>query len=187
MSRLPGRLDWKSAAWAALVVVLLSIVALALQREMRSAAPVASAVPMTERGVQHAPLSAADEAYAAALWAIHAQVKQDAVRMTFAGLSYQMKDIKASDLRARTEPLTASFRQAQQRVHALHPPPELQSAQDRYLNALQRYEEASKLMAKFSSDANNAHLLKAQELSQLASEDLLRVGDVLWPGEHKPN
>lgn len=174
---------------SALVVLLLALAGVGLRRELRTtpAADAAGATPMTERGVEHVPLSPADEAYAASLWTVHSQVKQDAVRMTFAGLSYQMKDIQAADLRERTAPLVQSFQHAQDRLSQLAPPPSLQPLHDRYLAALKRYEEAAKLMTQFARDADNKHLIKAQALSQSASEDLLRVGDVLWPGEHKPN
>lgn len=187
-SWLLGRFERRTIVLGGVALALAALVLVAMQRELRSV-PQASApaIAMTERGVDHAPLSAADEAYAAALWAIHSQVKQDAVRMTFAGLSYQMKDIKAADLRERVQPLTASFQSAQQRIAALQPSPTVQAAHTRYLQAVKRYEDASKLMTQFAADSNTEHLVKAQELSQLASEDLLRVSDVLWPGEHKPN
>lgn len=187
-SWLLGRFDRRTIVLGAIVLALLGVAMLGMQRELRSAVgSAAQAIPMTERGAQHAPLSAADESYAAALWSIHAQVKQDAVRMTFAGLSYQMKDIKAADLRARVQPLAASFQAAQQRIAGLQPSPSVRDAHERYLHAVKRYEDAAKLMTQFAADSNNEHLVKAQELSQLASEDLLRVSDMLWPGEHKPN
>ncbi|MCW5621358.1 MAG: hypothetical protein KIS79_09665 [Burkholderiales bacterium] len=187
-ARLPVRVDWKIGALAAIVVLLLALVALGVQREMRMPATArTTALPMTERGVERPALSAAEEAYAASLWTVHSQAKQDAVRMTSAGLAYQMKDIDTTELRARADTLVTGFRQAQQRMGDLTPPPALQPIHQRYLNALGRYEQAAQLMLRFTSDSNNAHLLKAQELSQLSSEDLLRVSDVLWPGEHKPN
>jgi hypothetical protein len=40
------------------------------------------------------PLTAAEEAYAAALWPIHSDVKLSAVHMTFAGLSYHPSQLK---------------------------------------------------------------------------------------------
>lgn len=187
-ARLPVRIDWKIGALAAIIVLLLALVAVGMQRELRMPATARSpALPMTERGVEHAALSAADEAYAASLWTIHSQAKQDAVRMTSAGLSYQMKDIDTAELRTRVASLVTGFAQAQQRMGELVPPSGLQPVHQRYLDALGRYEQAAQLMLRFTSDSNNEHLLKAQELSQLSSEDLLRVSDVLWPGEHKPN
>lgn len=187
-ARLPVRVDWKIGALAAVIVLLLALVAVGVQRELRMPATAQTpALPMTERGVERAALSAAEEAYAASLWTVHSQAKQDAVRMTSAGLSYHMKDIDITELGARAATLVTGFHQAQQRMGELTPPPALQPVHQRYLDALGRYEQAARLIQRFTSDSNNEHLLKAQELSQLSSEDLLRVSDVLWPGEHKPN
>jgi len=66
-------------------------------------------------------------------------------------------------------------------------PPSLQSQHQTYLNALKQYQSASEEMAKVAGDGKDEHLVKAQKLSFAAAEDLLRVGDVLWPAEFKPN
>jgi hypothetical protein len=42
-------------------------------------------------------------------------------------------------------------------------------------------------MVKVAKDGKVEHLIVAQSMSQRAAEDLLKVGDVLWPSEHKPN
>jgi hypothetical protein len=42
-------------------------------------------------------------------------------------------------------------------------------------------------MVKLETDSKIEHLVTAQKMSYVASEDLLKVEDVLWPGEHKPN
>ena len=42
-------------------------------------------------------------------------------------------------------------------------------------------------MIKVAQDRNDAHLLKAQQMSEQASGILLEVGERLWPGEIKPN
>jgi len=42
-------------------------------------------------------------------------------------------------------------------------------------------------MVKVARDGKDEHLVHAQKLSYAAAEDLLRVGDLLWPGEFKPN
>jgi hypothetical protein len=59
--------------------------------------------------------------------------------------------------------------------------------QDQYLAALALFETASAEMIKVSEDGKIDHLMEALVMSQRAAEDLLKVGDVLWPGEHKPN
>ena len=185
-----GRFDLRRITAAAFVTALLLVIAFAVQREMRSKPQTAGAVPLTERSVERPAMTAAEEAYAAALWAIHSQVKLDSVRMTFTGLSYKMGDIKSAELAARVAPLSASFRSAREHARAMTPPPSLHAVHERYLAALQRYEQAAATMiqaADESAAARDQNLLRAQQLSQQASEDLLRVSDVLWPGEHKPN
>jgi hypothetical protein len=42
-------------------------------------------------------------------------------------------------------------------------------------------------MLKVAEDGNDRHMVDAQAMSERASEYLLKAGDVLWPGEHKPN
>jgi hypothetical protein len=191
--QVPGdttRFDLRRIGLAAVVSVLLLVIAFAVQREMRAKPQLPAALPMTERAVDRPAMTAPEEAYAAALWAVHSEVKLHAVRMTFTGLSYKMGDIKTAELAARVAPLSASFRAARERARTIAPPPSLQPVHERYLAALQRYEQAAATMTQAASDpaaARDQRLLKAQGLSQQASEDLLRVSDVLWPGEHKPN
>jgi len=58
---------------------------------------------------------------------------------------------------------------------------------ERYVEALALYVKASAEMLKVAQDSSDRHLVEAQMMSKLASEELLKAGDVLWPGEHKPN
>ena len=93
------RFGLKQLAIGALLVVLGAVSAFALMRETRTLrqerAPVAAAPQVPERP----PLTAGEEAYAQALWDVHAGVRTEAVRMTFAGLSYKMGDIKRADVK----------------------------------------------------------------------------------------
>ncbi len=66
-------------------------------------------------------------------------------------------------------------------------PPSLSAVHDKYLAAIQLYKSASAEMLKTAQDRDDEHLLVAQGMSQHAAEEMLRVGDVLWPGEYKPN
>jgi hypothetical protein len=66
-------------------------------------------------------------------------------------------------------------------------PNSMQRVQDQYLGALALFETASAEMTKVGDDGKVDHLIEAQAISQRAAEDLLKVGDILWPGEHKPN
>ena len=63
----------------------------------------------------------------------------------------------------------------------------MREVHERYLAALASYETASEEMVKTARDGRDEHLIQAQGMSFRASEDTLRVGDVLWPGEYKPH
>ena len=53
----------------------------------------------------HRALTAEEEAYAAALWPLHSEVKLAAVRMTFAGIAYRTEDHDPEQLAAKVRPL----------------------------------------------------------------------------------
>jgi hypothetical protein len=181
------RFGLKQLAIGALLVVLGAVSAFALMRETRTLrqapAPVAAAVQVPERP----PLTAGEEAYAQALWDVHSGVRTEAVRMTFAGLSYKMGDIKRADIKTRIGPLTGRFSQALSRVEALKPPASLEAAHASYLDALRLYRDSSAEMVKVAADGSDQHLMRAQEMAEKASNKLMEVGEVLWPGEYKPN
>ena len=164
----------------------MAVVAYALQREFARplagnvAAPAASAVPARA-------LSADEEAYAAALWPIHKDVKLAALGMTFAGIAYKTDSQDRATLAAKVEPLTREFRTSIAEARALEVPPSMREVHERYLGALASYETASEEMVKTARDGKDEHLIQAQDMSFRASEDTLRVGDVLWPGEYKPH
>lgn len=193
-AQLPRRMGWKVFAVAGLVVALAAFAAYALQRELRAKpGPAPSAAAAFTAGLamgeHHAarPLSAEEEAYAAALWPIHSQVKFSAVRMTFAGLNYKMERTDAGKLKATVQPLTRSFIDAGRRARAIQPPPSLEDAHRSYLEAIEHYTAASKMMIRIADDGREEHLIAAHERSEQASHELLKLSDVLWPGEYKPN
>jgi hypothetical protein len=192
-AQLPRRMGWKVFAVAALVLALGAFAAYALQRELRTKPETPSAGAAFTGGLamgeQHAvrALSAEEEAYAAALWPIHSQVKLSAVRMTFAGLNYKIDQNDAAKLRATVQPLTRTFSDAAQRARRIQPPPSLKDAHRSYLEAIEHYTAASKIMIKVAEDGREEHLIAAHERSEQASHELLKLSDVLWPGEYKPN
>jgi hypothetical protein len=107
--------------------------------------------------------------------------------MTFAGLSYKIGDADRASVSTKVTPLTAVFRQAEAQLLGLDAPASMQAMRSRYASALQLYSKASVEMVKVAQDGNDAHLLRAQEMSEQASGILLEVGEQLWPGEIKPN
>jgi hypothetical protein len=107
--------------------------------------------------------------------------------MTFAGLSYKMGDIDKAAVKSKVAPLTKTFEEAETKLQSLSAPTSLQKQRDQYAEALRLYKNASTEMIKVAHDGKDEHLIKAQAMSYNASENLLRVGDVLWPGENRPN
>lgn len=192
MPRNSPRFRFKQIAIGFLLVCLGAVATLAMVREgRRVSAPIVSAQAAAGgayAGHQERPaLSAEEESYAAALWPIHERIKTSAVQMTFTGMSYKMKDIDQMAIKQRVAPLTKVFREARSQASQLKVPASLQKQHELYLGALKLYEDASVEMAKIARDGDEKHLVDAQKMSYAASEDSLRVGDVLWPGEYKPN
>ena len=190
-SRGSPRFGLKQIATGILLVGLGAVAAVAMVREgVRATAPVPNAATVGGAYAGHPQrpaLSPEEENYAAALWPIHQQIKTTAVQMTFAGLSYKLGDIDRSGVKERVAPLTKVFRDARAQASHLKAPASLEKQHAQYLGALKLYEDASVEMVKVARDGRDEHLVEAQKMSYAASEDSLRVGDALWPGEYKPN
>jgi hypothetical protein len=168
------------------VLALLGVVGYALQRELtrqQATTPVATAV--INEPVR--ALTGEEQDYAAALWPIHSEVKLSAVAMSFAGIAYKLGEQNGPTLEARVQPLADSFGAAMMRARALRVPPSMVPLHERYLAALAQYENAAAEMVSATRDGKDAHLLAGQQMSLRATEDILRIGDVLWPGEYKPH
>ena len=171
----------------ALVVGLIALMAVAAFRETAKPKPQQVAANAEVNPVERPAVTAEEEAYAHALWPIHAQVKQDAVKMTFAGLAYKMGDIKRAAVKKRVAPLTLMFDSAGAALNKLQPPASMRVLHGEYIEAIKLYRDASVTMIKVAVDGRDAHLLEAQAMSEKASGLTLKVGDTLWPGEYKPN
>jgi hypothetical protein len=170
----------------ALVLALLGVVGYAVQRELTKrhvSEPVAATV--TSRPIR--ALTGEEQDYAAALWPIHSEVKLSAVAMSFAGIAYKLGEQNGPTLEARVQPLADSFRTALVRARALRVPPSMAPMHERYLAALGQYERAAAEMVSATRNGTDGHLLTGQQISLRATEDILRIGDVLWPGEYKPH
>jgi hypothetical protein len=171
----------------ALVVGLIALMAVATFRETAKPKPQQIATNSETHRSERPAVTGEEEAYARALWPIHAQVKQDAVKMTFAGLAYKMGDIKQQEVKKRVAPLTPAFDAAAAAFEKLQPPASMLTLHREYLQAIRLYRDASLTMVRFAADGRNAHLLEAQAMSEKASGLTLKVGETLWPGEFKPN
>jgi hypothetical protein len=165
---------------------LLGVLALAAIRE-------ASAPPANARAAGPAlapprpPLTRAEEEYALALWPIHNEIKASALKMTLGGLAYKLGEIDRAGLKAKIDGSAATYRKAAVEIAALTPPESLAKAHAMYTDAVRLYQRSATEMAQVISDGREEHLVAAQPLSMEASETLLKVGDILWPSEYKPN
>ena len=181
----PPSFTVRRAMLATLVVTLIAFVIFAAVREWRAASTpeVAVAPAVAERPA----LTADEERYARDLWTIHEQVRTNVPRLSFAGLAYKMDEIGKGDIATRIAPVAAVLTSARAAMQPLTPPRSLAAAHRDYLGAIDAYQQVMIEMGAFSRDGDEQHLLRAQELSERASGTLLRVSEVLWPGEHKPN
>ena len=173
--------------WVGLAL-LASFAGYAGLREMRKVPADVQPASAAHAFADHRPAqSAEEERFSQALWGIHSDVRTAAVRMTFAGLAYKMGDGDRTSVNAKVAPLIAVFRQAEVDLRSLAVPASMKETHKRYASALLMYGNASREMIKVADDGKDAHLLKAQEMSERASGILLEVGEQLWPGEIKPN
>jgi hypothetical protein len=176
----------KVMLFAALLLSLAGILAFAVVREATTA-PVGSRTSRPALDPPRPPLTAAEEKYALDLWPIHNEVKASALRMTFGGMAYKLGELDRAGLRARIGASQATYRRAATRVAALAPPASLARVHQMYVDAVRLYERSAAEMVRVADDGRDEHLIAAHPMSMEAGENLLKVGDVLWPNEYKPN
>ncbi len=177
----------KGFGFGALVLGLIALMAVAAFRESAQTKPQEVAANTEVDSAERPAVTAEEEAYARALWPIHAQVKQNAVKMTFAGLAYKLGDIKRMGVKERVAPLTPMFEAALTQANKLKPPVSMQGLHQEYVDAIHLYRDSSVTMIKVAADGRDVHLIQAQEMSAKAADLTLKVGEMLWPGEYKPN
>ena len=168
------------------VLALAGFAVYAAVREWRLTTSAEIAAPTTAVAERPA-LTADEERYAHDLWSIHQQVRTVVPRLSFAGLAYKMGDIGKGDIPARIAPVGAMLAAARTSMQSLVPPASLREPHREYLEAIDTYQQAFTEMGGIARDGNEEHLIRAQALSERASGALLKVSEVLWPGEHKPN
>lgn len=181
---------------AAALIGLGGVAALALQRHFTAAPQVGAGQASPPAGTAYAPFTLRqqrpaftpeEEAYAAALWPIHSEVKDQAVKLTFAGLAFKLKEADAATFKQKLQPLQTAFDEIGGRVEGLHAPASMAQLQENYAAAMALYRQAVAEMLKAADDGADQHLLSAQEKTSAAGQLLLKVGNTLWPTEYKPN
>lgn len=177
----------KAIATGLVVAGLVGVVVVAAMRELSP--PKQKQVAANPAfGLSNRPaLTAAEDAYSQALWPIHGEVKQNAVKMLFAGLAYKAGDLKAETFREKVQLLVRAFDKLLSEASNLKVPDSLKELHAQYLEAIRLYRDSSRSMVKAVSDRREQDLLVAQEMSAKAATLILKVGEELWPGEYKPN
>jgi hypothetical protein len=181
-----GAPNRRSILLAGIVVILAGIFVFAWQHELRPRPSPQAAREMSPRPEPRA-LTAEEESYAASLWEIHREVTPSAVAMSFAGIVYETEAHDARQLEQKLEPIANFFGDAERRVRGLAVPASLSKVHAQYLEAMLLYRKASAEMLAFTKDGGRQHLIDAHGMGIAASEDLLRAGEVLWPGQYKPH
>ena len=175
---------------ASVVAALVATAGGAWLHEMRPLSvmqPAAQTVSTRAEKPQPPPLTADEERFATALWAVHREATRSAVALSFAGITYQTEDRDTRAFARKIEPLSKFFHDAEMQVRTMSAPPSLSETQGRYVNAMALYANAAAEMLKFTEDGDRQRLDVAHGMDVRASEDVLRVGEVLWPGQYKPH
>jgi hypothetical protein len=136
------------------------------------------------------PLTAEEEAFAHAAVAAPSRGGQSVGRAadTSAGIiMFAADDHDANRLAAKLTPLRQVFRDTRETVAAMSAPPSMQPVRDRYVGMLSLYEQSATEMLEVARDGNEGHLIDAQHKSERAAEELAETGEIISPGEHKPN
>ena len=169
------------------LVVVAAAAAVAWRYELRPTTTQQAVAATPPQRPEPRALSPEEESYAAALWEIHRQVTPSAVAMSFAGIAYETDNHDARLLEQKIERVAKFFSEAEPQVRSLTVPPSLSKVHGQYLEALVLYRKASDEMLAFTKDGERQHLVDAQGMGVTASEDILRAGEVLWPGQYKPH
>ena len=172
------------------VVALAAITGAAWLHEARPGSavqPPAQTVSTRAEKPQPPALTADEERFATALWAVHREATRLAVAMSFAGITYQTEDRDARALARKIEPLAKFFHDAEMQVRVMSTPPSLSRTQGQYVDAMALFANAATEILKFTEDGDSQRLGDAYRMDVRASEDMLRVGEVLWPGQYKPH
>jgi hypothetical protein len=180
----------RSLLLAGVVLALAATVGIAWLHETGPqlvAQPAAQTVSTRAEKPRLPALTAGEERFATALWAVHREATRSAVAMSFAGIAYQTENRDAHALARSIEPLAKFFHDAEIQVRTMSSPSSLSKTHGQYVEAMARYANAADEMLKFTEDGDSQRLDVAHGLDVRASEDMLRVGEVLWPGQYKPH
>ena len=187
LSHLRWPLGVKGTALAATVVALLGIVAFGVIREATTTVRAPGAAVSRPTAPPKPAWTRAEEAYIQALWPIHGEVERNAVRLSLGRIFYKAKEIGKPELKARLEPTLTAFRQAEERMQALQPPPSLARAHEEYLAAVRLFQQSVLETRKMFEDGDDGHLLAAYPASREGSDKIREIGVKFWEDEFPPH
>ena len=184
--RLPGV---KVVLLGAVLLSLIGFVVLALIRELGAGSQVSGRAGSTRPVVptpRPAP-TAAEEAYARALWSVHTEIKLMAMRLASGSIQVKLKGMDRDQLQPRVDEAARLYERAEAQITQLQPPPSLQEAHTQYLRAVRLYRQSRDELALMFVDGREEHMDAALTPREEASQILRQVGLALWPNEYVPN
>src|SRR6202048_5100436 len=157
----------RSLLLAAVVVALAATTGAAWLHEMRPRSVVqpAAQTDSTRTDKSQPPaLTADEERFATALWAVHREATRLAVAMSFAGIVYQTEDRDARALERKLEPMAKFFHDADTQVRTMSTPPSLSRTHGQYVDAIALYANAAARALKFTEDGDSQRLGDAHRM-----------------------
>ena len=173
------------ALFGVVTIALVGVIGFALSREAATTTPAGGPRPVLP--APRPALSPAEQAYIEALWPIHTQVERNVVRVALGTAFYKVQNLDRAALKTRLDEALATYRQAEERLRALQPPPSLRGSHEGYLAAVQLFQRSTVEMLRMYEDGRDEHLLAAFPLSQEGSDKIREIGNRFWPGEYPPN
>jgi len=172
-------------------VVLLGlggIMGFSLSREVSSPADAGRGAASGPPRIAARPaLSADEQAYVEALWPIHTDVEVAAERVGLGAIFYKTNDLDRTELKTRLDGALASYRTADQKLRALHPPASLESSHATYLSAVGLFEQSAVEMLRMFDDGSDDHLQAGYPAYLDGTNKIRDIGGKFWPDEFPPN
>ena len=122
-----------------------------------------------------------EQRYLAALRPIHSQLELNVVQMGLGAAVYRANEIDRAELREHLEDGLAAYRQAEQRMQVLQPPPSLRAPHEGYLATVRLLQRSAIEMLKMYEDGDEEHLSAALPLSLECATRMRELDDRLWP------
>ena len=176
---------FKLLVLSVVLIGLGGVIGFSLSRELAN--PAGRVPDGGPRIAQRPALTVDEQAYVDALWPIHTDVEVAAERVALGAIFYKTSDISGSELQGRLEQALSSYRAADAKVQALHPPDSLRSSHQSYLAALGLFEQSTVEMLRMFDDGDEDHLQTGYPMYLDGTNKIRDVGGNFWPDEFPPN